>query len=124
MRFKECRTAWTPDSILAGFCQGRIALGAAQLKCHDTSKSSDAGAFAIYIGKRTMAKIRVRVSDRSLNRTQVRNHQLFTKTTGVGLWNMGTRIHGWQQTWDTFCWVLCRNMRVSKEHSKFHLDLR
>ena len=66
MRFKECRTAWTLDSILAGFCQGRIALGAAQLKCHDTSKSSDAGAFAIYIGKRTMAKIRVRVSYRSL----------------------------------------------------------
>ena len=41
-------------------------LGAAQLKCHDTSKSSDAGAFAIYIGTRTMVKIRVRVSYRSL----------------------------------------------------------
>ena len=71
-------------------------------------------AFTIYTGKRTMAKIRVRVSDRSLIRTQVRNHQLFTKTTGVSLRNMGARIQGWQQTWGTFCEVLRRNMHVSK----------
>ena len=71
-----------------------------------------------------MAKIRVRVSDRSLIRTQVRNLRLSTKTTGVSLRNMGHRMQGWQHTWGTFCEVLRRNMRVSKEHSKFHLDLR
>ena len=70
--------------------------------------------FTIYTGKRTVAKIRVRVSDRSLIRTQVRNHQLSTITTGVSLRNMGARIQGWQQTWGTFCEVLRRNMHVSK----------
>ena len=70
MRFKEFRAACTLDSILVHFWRSRIAVGAAQLKCHDTSKSSEAGAFAIYTGKRTMAKIRVRVSDRSLIRTR------------------------------------------------------
>ena len=71
-----------------------------------------------------MAKIRVRVSDRSLIRTQVRNLRLSTKTTGVSLRNMGHLIQDRQQIWGTFCEVLRRNMHVSKGHSKFHLDLR
>ena len=36
VRFRECRTAWALDSILVDFWQGRIVVGAAQLKCHDT----------------------------------------------------------------------------------------
>ena len=103
MRFKVFRTALPLDYILAGFCQGRIAVGAAQLKFHDTRQSSGVTAFMIYIGKRTMAKIRVRVSDRSLIRTQVRNLRLSTKTTGISLRNMGHRIRGWQQTCGAFC---------------------
>ena len=92
MRFKVFRAAWTLDSILADFWRSRIAVGAAQLKWHDTHWSIGATAFMIYAGKRTMAKIRVRVSDRSLIRTQVRNLRLSKKTTGVSLRNMGARM--------------------------------
>ena len=70
-----------------------------------------------------MAKIRVRISYRSLvgNKLTIRKSAL-KETAGVSE-TMDARIQGLQQTRHTFWQVPRRNMHVSKRYSKFHLDL-